>query len=108
MSVKSSQLFSSDRAPNFGRVIKGASAYFISKRHVKGHAINGVFVTFQRVNEVSTCGVPDFTSTIIAASEKLIAIFVEAAVGEGEYVAFGLFDEGELLYLFVFYFFYQF
>lgn len=58
------------------------------------------------MDKVSSGSVPDFAGTIIAAGEELVAVFVEAAVGEGKYVALGLFDEGELLFLFVFYFFY--
>ena len=58
------------------------------------------------MDKVSGGSVPDFAGTIITAGEELVTVFVKAAVGEGKYMALGLFDEGELLFLFVFYFFY--
>ena len=51
--------------------------------------------------EVSSGGIPEFTGTIIAAGEELIAVLIETAVGKGEYMAFEFFDKGELLLFFV-------
>lgn len=97
VSIESSQLFSRDSAPDFGRMVEGASTDFISKRNIKSHTVNGVFVSFKWVDEVSSCCVPYFTGTIIAAGKKLISIFVETAIGEGKDVSLRLFDEGKLL-----------
>ena len=82
-------------------MIERASANFISERNVKGHTIDGVFMTLKGMYEVSSGGIPEFTGTIIAAGEELIAVLIETAVGKGEYMAFEFFDKGELLLFFV-------
>ena len=53
-------------------------------------------------------GVPDFAGSVIAASDELVSIFVEAAVGEGKDMSFEFFDKDKLLLSFFFYFFDQF
>lgn len=88
MPREGSHLLSCDGAPNFGSVIKRASTNLISKRHIKSHTINGVFMSFKGMNKVSSGSVPEFAGTVITTSEKLISVLVEAAVGKGKHVAF--------------------
>lgn len=49
------------------------------------------------MNEVSSIGVPQFASSIIAASDELVSILVEAAVGKGEDVTLQFLDKHEFL-----------
>ena len=58
-------------------------------------------MSFQGMDEVSSGCVPEFTGTIIAAGEELVAVFVETAVSEGEDVAFEFFDKSEFLLFFI-------
>ncbi len=46
MSAESRHFLSSDGAPDFSGVIEGAGADFITKRDIKGHAVDGVFMSF--------------------------------------------------------------
>ena len=91
VSGESSNLLSSDGAPNFGSMIKRASTYFVTKRDIESHAINGVFMSFEGVNEVSGGSVPEFAGTVIAAGEEFVAVLVKTAIGKGQDVAFEFF-----------------
>lgn len=101
MAAESRHFLSSDGAPDFSGVIERASTNFITKWDIECHAVDGVFMSFQGMDEVSSGGVPEFAGTIVAAGEELVAVFVEAAVGEGEDMAFEFFDKSEFLLFFV-------
>ena len=88
-------------------MIERTGAYFITERNIKGHAINGVFMSFEGMDKVTSSSVPKLTSTIITACEELISVFVKAAISQRENVTFKFFDKGELLLLFIFDFLYQ-
>jgi hypothetical protein len=87
MASESGHLFTCDGAPYFSRVIERACADFISKGYIEGHAIDGVFMSLKWMDKISSRGVPEFAGTIVASCKELISVFVEAAVGEWEYVA---------------------
>ena len=40
------------------------------------------------MDEISGAGVPDFAGSVIASRDKFVPVFVEAAVGEREYMSF--------------------
>lgn len=49
------------------------------------------------MEEVASFGVPDLAGPIVAASDELIAIFVEGAVGEGQHVGLEGLEQLEVL-----------
>ena len=59
-------------------------------------------MSLKRVDKVATCGIPEFAGSIIAASDKLIPIFVEAAVGEGQHMPLKFLHQLKLLLSFFF------
>jgi hypothetical protein len=72
-------------------MIERASTNLITKGHIKSHTIDGVFMSFKGMNEVSGGCVPKFAGTVITASEELVAVLVETAVGKGKDMAFEFF-----------------
>ena len=44
-------------------------------------------MTLEGVKKITGLGVPDFAGSVVAASNKFIAVFVEGAVGEGKNVS---------------------
>jgi hypothetical protein len=49
------------------------------------------------MDECSSIGIPDLAGSIIAACDKLVSVFIEAAVGERQHMAFQFLDQYELL-----------
>ena len=81
-------MLASDRIPDFGSFVKRACANLVSVGHVEGHAVYCIFMSFEGVDKIAGIGIPQLAGSIIAASDKLVAIFIEAAVCERQYVAF--------------------
>ena len=98
MACEGGNWFSADCVPEFCCFVEGASGYFGAKGDVEGHAVDCVFVSFEGVDEVTSAGVPDLASAVVAASDEFVAVLVEAAVSEGQDVALQLLDQHELLF----------
>ena len=88
---------SSDCVPDLGGFVEGTRANAISKGHIEPHAVNCIFVTLQGMHEIAAGGVPQLAGTIIAARDELVPILIEAAIGQGQHVAFQLLHQLELL-----------
>ena len=58
---------------------------------------------FQRVKWVTCLSLPNFASPIVAAGNKLISIFIESAVGEGQNVGLESFEKLKILLFFFLY-----
>lgn len=65
-------------------------------------------MAFKRVHQIAAGGIPELTCSIIAAGYELVAVLVEAAVGEREHMALQFLDEFELLLSLLLYFLDQF
>jgi hypothetical protein len=89
--------FSSDCVPYFGSLIKGSGTNSISEGNIEPHAVDCIFVSLKGVNQVATSCIPKFAGSIIAASDKLVAVFIKAAIGEWQNMSFQLLQERELL-----------
>lgn len=59
---------------------------------------------FKRVHEIAAGSIPELARSIIAAGDELVAVLVEAAVGEGKHMAFQFLNEFELLLSLLLYF----
>jgi len=97
--------FAGKSVPEFGGLVERASGNFAAVWDIEGHTINCIFVALERMDERACVSIPDFASSIIAACDELIPIFVEAAVGEWKHMTFQLFDQHELLLPFLLYLF---
>lgn len=54
-------------------------------------------MALQRVYQVSCASVPYFASTIVAASNELISILVEATICQGQHMTLQFLDQYKLL-----------
>jgi hypothetical protein len=83
--------------PYLGGLIEGASGYSGAIGDIKGHAIDCIFMAFKGVDERASTSIPYLAGPIIAASDKLIPVFVKAAIGQGQDVSLELLNQHELL-----------
>jgi len=61
-------------------VIERTCTNLITEWYIEGHAVNGIFMSFERMDEVACCCIPQFTGSIVTAGQKLIAIFIKTAI----------------------------
>ena len=80
--------FSSDSIPKFRGLVKRASGYPGAIGNIKGHAIDSIFMPLKGMNKVSSASIPYFTGSIVATSDKLVSIFIEATVCERKHMTF--------------------
>ena len=66
--------------PYFSGLVKGPCGNFGAIGDIEAHTINCIFMAFKRVDKVSCAGVPDLAGSVIAPSDELVPVFVEAAV----------------------------
>ena len=55
-------------------------------------------MSFEGVYEIAGIGIPKFAGTVVAASNELIAVFVEAAIGEGQHMSLQFLHKQKLLF----------
>ena len=89
--------FASHAVPDLGSLVEGAGADSVAVGYVEGHAVYGIFVPLEGVDEVAGVGVPQLAGAVVAASDELVPVLVEAAVGEGQHVALQLLHQHKLL-----------
>lgn len=51
-------------------------------RHIESHRINCILMPFKSMQKIPRLSIPNLTSSIIAASDKLIPIFIEPTVSK--------------------------
>lgn len=54
-------------------------------------------MSFEGVYEIAGIGIPQFAGPVVAAGNELIAVFVEAAIGEGQHMSLEFLHKQELL-----------
>jgi len=72
--------------PNLGLLVEGAGHNFISVRIIEGHAVDHVGMLVQTQQLLAGVGVPDLASTVVAACNELVSIFVKRTVRERQQV----------------------
>ena len=91
------EFLASDCIPDFGSFIEAASADAIAIGNIEAHAIDSILMPLEGVDEVARGGVPELAGSVVAASDKLVAVLIEAAVSERQDVPLQFLDELELL-----------
>lgn len=76
------QQFPGFSVPQFGCLIKGPGRHSVSVRIVESYCVDHVFVSLQSADFLALISVPHFAGSIVAASDKPVAIFIECAVCE--------------------------
>jgi len=79
--------FATKSVPEFSGLVERASGNFAAIGDIETHAVNRVFMSLKRVNKSSSASVPNFAGSVIAASEELVSILVEAAIRKGEHMS---------------------
>ena len=91
------QQLASDRVPDLCGLIEGARADLVAVGHVKGHAVDRVLMPLEGMDEVTGVCIPQLACSIIAASDELVSVLIEAAIGERQHVALQFLYQHELL-----------
>ena len=80
--------FPSHSVPYLSSLVKGSGGNFGAIGNIEAHTINCIFMAFKRVDKVSRAGVPYLAGSIVAASDELIPVLVEAAVSQRQHMSF--------------------
>lgn len=96
------QQLTSDRIPDLGSLIKRTRAYLIPIWHVECHTVYRILMPLERMDEVTGVCIPQLAGPIVAASDKLVSVLIEAAIGEWQHVTLQFLYQHELLLTFLF------
>ena len=77
------QQLTSNGIPDLGSLIKRTRANLIPIWHVEGHTIDRILMPLKRMDEVTRVCIPQLTGPIVTASDELVSVLIEAAIGEG-------------------------